>query len=106
MDTNELLNPISKDKMYKNGTKEEIMLDIFLAVVDHCRAEQNRERKSSDAFDANEVIGGKLSHQEVLNAASTILKYVSDMDQPYAQQLEGILANFGHQALLEEFKSL
>ncbi|KAG5333423.1 hypothetical protein C0989_005807, partial [Termitomyces sp. Mn162] len=107
MDIDELFNPINENKMYADGiAEEEIEKDIFLAVVEGQKGEQNQEEKSSDAVDDSEVISVKPSHQEALNVASTILRYVSDMDQQYACQLEGILVSFGCQTHLEEFQSL
>ncbi|KAG5346133.1 hypothetical protein C0989_000976, partial [Termitomyces sp. Mn162] len=74
MDIDELLNPINENKMYADGiAKEEIEKDIFLAVVECQKGEQNQEEKSGDAVDDSEVISVKPSHQEALNAASTIL---------------------------------
>ncbi|KAH0586084.1 hypothetical protein H2248_007355 [Termitomyces sp. 'cryptogamus'] len=93
--------------MYADGiAEEEIEKDNFLAVVECQKGEQNQEEKGGDAMDESEVISMKPSYQEALNAASTILQYVSDMDQQYACQLEGILASFGCQTHLEEFQSL
>ncbi|KAH0578450.1 hypothetical protein H2248_003596 [Termitomyces sp. 'cryptogamus'] len=85
MEINELLNPINEDKMHTDGTKEaNIEADIFLAVVERCKAEENREEKAGDAIDDSEVIDERLSCQEAPNTVSTILKYVSTMEQPYA----------------------
>ncbi|KAG6895670.1 hypothetical protein C0993_009323 [Termitomyces sp. T159_Od127] len=69
--SNESLNPINEDKMYANGTKEvEIEADIFLAVVERCKAEENREEKAGDAVDDSEVIDERPSCREALNAAN------------------------------------
>ncbi|KAG6869666.1 hypothetical protein C0993_006430 [Termitomyces sp. T159_Od127] len=92
--------------MYNDGTEEEIKKDIYNMVVECCEAEQNRETNGGNTLDDDEAISEKPSRQEALGAASTILKYVSDIDQQYARKLEGILANFGRQTRLQEFQCL
>ncbi|KAH0589879.1 hypothetical protein H2248_000070 [Termitomyces sp. 'cryptogamus'] len=109
MAINELLNPVTEDKMCNNETEKEIKRDIYAAVVERREAEQNREKNGGDVLDDDdEAISEKPSpsRREALSAASTLLTYISDVDQPYARKLEGILANFGHQTRLEEFQSL
>ncbi|KAG6876411.1 hypothetical protein C0993_003308 [Termitomyces sp. T159_Od127] len=103
MDIEELLNPANKNKMYADGTKEEeIDQDI-----EHRKEEQDGEERGNDVVDNNsEVIDQKPSRWEVLNAASVILKYVSDINQPYSRQVESVLASFGCQTRTEEFQNL
>ena len=47
----------------------------------------------------------KPSRREALLAASTLRSYVSDINDPFARNLEGILTNFGHQIHLDELRS-
>ncbi|KAG6807812.1 hypothetical protein H0H87_012261, partial [Tephrocybe sp. NHM501043] len=48
MDINELLNPTNENKMYDEGTKEEIEKDIHQAVEEQHNAEQDREKNGGD----------------------------------------------------------
>ncbi|KAG5337171.1 hypothetical protein C0989_010403, partial [Termitomyces sp. Mn162] len=87
MAINELLNPVTEDKMCNNETEKEIKRDIYAAVVERREAEQNREKNGGDVLDDDD-------------------EAISEKPSPYARKLEGILANFGHQTRLEEFQSL
>ncbi|KAG6875374.1 hypothetical protein C0993_009524 [Termitomyces sp. T159_Od127] len=102
MDINELLNPTNEDKMYNNGTKEEIEEEIYRAVIEWHQAEEYRKKDDGN----NEINTTKPSRKEALGTALTILQYVSDMDDPFACKLEAILASFGRQTRLDEFQSL
>ncbi|KAG6863579.1 hypothetical protein C0993_010995, partial [Termitomyces sp. T159_Od127] len=102
----ELLNPANKNEMYADGMAEDkIEKDIFSSVIERCKVEKRREEKSGDISN-DEVIDKKPSCQEALNAASTVLKYVFDLNQPFAHEVECILANFGCHTCLEESQSL
>ncbi|KAG6825310.1 hypothetical protein H0H87_009800, partial [Tephrocybe sp. NHM501043] len=90
MDINELLNPTNENKMYDEGTKEEIEKDIHQAVVERRNAEQDREKNSGDDNE-NEVLNTRPSCQEALAAASTIQDYISDIDELFACTLEVVL---------------
>lgn len=48
----------------------------------------------------------KPSRRDAITAASTIRKYVVDLDEPFARKLEVILSSFGRQTRLDEFQSL
>ncbi|KAG6886781.1 hypothetical protein C0992_002405, partial [Termitomyces sp. T32_za158] len=88
MDINELLNPANEDNMYDNGTDESQAVD-----------------NGGDA----EAIGSnthKPSCQEALTTASTILDYISDMDDPFVRKLETVLASFGRQTHLDGLQDL
>ncbi|KAG6838260.1 hypothetical protein H0H87_003473 [Tephrocybe sp. NHM501043] len=87
MDINELLNPTNENKMYDEGTEEEIEKDIHQAVVERRNAEQDREKNGGDDNE-NEVLNTRPSRREALAAASTIWDYVSDIDEPFARTLK------------------
>ncbi|KAG6871050.1 hypothetical protein C0995_008804, partial [Termitomyces sp. Mi166 len=97
MDVNELLNPENEDRMYDNGMEEEIEEEIYNAVVERHQAEEEMNSGNDRASDNNPF------HQEMLSAASTILNYVSDIDDPFAHKLETILVSFGCQTRLGGF---
>jgi len=86
MDLTELLNPVNEDDMYDNGTEEEIKQ----AVLERRAAEQGREKNAGDGDDLDEVVEVKPSRREALAAASTLSKYVADIDEPFARKLEVI----------------
>jgi hypothetical protein len=46
------------------------------------------------------------SHQQVLEAASTLREYLSDRNDPFACKLEDILARFGRQMHLDNMKTM
>ncbi|KAH0581798.1 hypothetical protein H2248_011480 [Termitomyces sp. 'cryptogamus'] len=66
MDIDELLNPTNENQVYVDGMEEEeINQDICAAVIEFCKAEQDREEKGSDIVDHNsEVIDQNPSCQE------------------------------------------
>ncbi|KAG6900129.1 hypothetical protein C0993_002474 [Termitomyces sp. T159_Od127] len=80
----ELLNPVNKNVMHDGGSETE----IFQAVMEHVEREEP-----------------KPAHREALKAASTLQAYVADMNEPFAREMEVILAKFGCQTCLDEFKS-
>ncbi|KAJ6522647.1 hypothetical protein DFH09DRAFT_872807, partial [Mycena vulgaris] len=48
----------------------------------------------------------KPSRREALEAVSTLRGYISDRDDGFARQLEGILASFGLQIRLDDTKAM
>ena len=77
MDLTELLNPVTEDDIYDNGTEEEVKQ----VVLEQQTAEQGREENPGDGRDLDEVVEVKPSHQEALAATSTPSKYVADIDE-------------------------
>ncbi|KAG6882910.1 hypothetical protein C0993_008690 [Termitomyces sp. T159_Od127] len=63
------------------------------------------EEVSSDVQDLTDTTKPKPAHHEALKAASTLQAYVADMNEPFACEMEVILAKFGHQTRLDKFKS-
>ncbi|KAG6852194.1 hypothetical protein H0H87_010614 [Tephrocybe sp. NHM501043] len=98
MALSELLNPIMENNMYDDGDEEE----IYQAVLDWREAEETRDEDDDDESD----VDVKPSCCEALLAASILQSYVSDLDDPFARKLEGILGSFGRQTRLDEFTSL
>ncbi|KAG6875168.1 hypothetical protein C0993_010513 [Termitomyces sp. T159_Od127] len=85
----ELLNPVNKNVMHDNAVMECV----------------EREEVSSDVQDLTDTTKPKPAHHEALKAASTLQAYVADMNEPFAREMEVILAKFGHQTRLDKFKS-
>ena len=85
MDLGELLNLVNEHTMYDEGTEE----DIYQAVLERCKAEQNREKNAGDGVDddSDKSPEVKPSHREALAAVSTLSKYVADLDEPFACKL-------------------
>ena len=63
------------------------------------------ELKGGDNTDDDSIIE-KPSHREALAASLILQRYISDITDPFARQLEGILTNFGRQTRLDEVNSL
>ncbi|KAG6871182.1 hypothetical protein C0995_007493 [Termitomyces sp. Mi166 len=106
MALHELLNPVNENGMHDASGSE---MEIFQAVMEHVESEQTREMNGSDVEDLNALSTDaklKPAHHEALKAASTLQAYVADLNEPFACELEDILAKFGHQTCLDEFKSL
>ena len=84
--------------MMDESTDEE----IYEAVMD--------ARKEDEAGDNDNENGNpadiRPTRKEALSAALTIQKYIQDIDDPFARQLEGILGSFGHQTRLLEAQSM
>ena len=97
MDLEELLNPISEQELVGKVSEE----DIFKSVQDILEAEQMMEVNRGDDVD-KDTVEAKLTCKEALMATFTLQKYITDINEPFAHKLEGILASFGHQTWLED----
>ena len=64
------------------------------------------EKDGGDDFDVDSSDVVKPSCQEAITAASILQKYISDLDKPFARNLEVMLANFSHQTQLDKVQSL
>ena len=80
--------------------------EIYSVVMEWCKGEQNRERDGGDDFDVDSLDVVKPTCQEVITAAFILQNYVADLDNPFAWNLEVMLANFNHQTWLDEVQSL
>ncbi|KAG6898937.1 hypothetical protein C0993_002543, partial [Termitomyces sp. T159_Od127] len=93
----ELFNPVNKNVMHDGGSETE----IFQAVMECVE----REEVSGDVQDLTDTAKPKPARCEALKAASTLQAYVADMNEPFAHEMEVILAKFGCETHLNEFKS-
>ncbi|KAG6871229.1 hypothetical protein C0995_007048 [Termitomyces sp. Mi166 len=106
MALHELLNPVNENGMHDASGSQ---MEIFQAVMEHVESEQTREMNGSDVEDLNALSTDaelKPARREALKAALTLQAYVADLNEPFARELEDILAKFGRQTRLDEFKSL
>jgi hypothetical protein len=98
----ELLNPERENEIIDVDITDE---EISAAVHAKREALQNLEINGGDDDDDIEVIE-KPNRREALAASLTLQRYISDISDPFARQLEVILASFGRQTRLEETQSL
>lgn len=59
------------------------------------------EIRGGDDNSGDEDIAEKPSHKDALTAASTLGKYIADLNDPFVRKLEALLASFGRQTWLE-----
>ncbi|KAJ7495073.1 hypothetical protein FB451DRAFT_1019727, partial [Mycena latifolia] len=72
----------------------------FEAVQKKTRAgQQDREKTRGDDPEESNL---KPTRREALQAVSTLCKYITDLDDPFAQKLEGMLVTFGCETHCEE----
>ena len=64
------------------------------------------EINGGDDVDDDVKVVEKPNRQEALTASFTLQRYLSDIGDPFARQLEAVLANFGRHTRLEETRSL
>ncbi|KAG6851506.1 hypothetical protein C0991_008513 [Blastosporella zonata] len=86
--------------MHDEGSEQE----IYQSVLAQIAAQEDSEKNGGD--DSDEASEEKPSRRDALLAASTLQSFISDIHEPFARDLEGILAWFGHQIWLDESKSL
>lgn len=92
MDLNSLLNPAGEDALMDNSTD----VEIFQAVM-----EQADGNVDLDAEMMEPTLPGP-TRREALQAVSVLSKFLSDMDQPFARQLETQLSKLGRETRREE----
>ncbi|KAF8231186.1 hypothetical protein L208DRAFT_1278426 [Tricholoma matsutake] len=97
MDIAELLDLEPEQKLVDNISDK----DIFEAVTSSCEAVQRLEIMGGNDIDETGESHDKLTCKDAL-AASTLQKYITDINKPFAQKLETILASFGCQICLEQ----
>jgi hypothetical protein len=102
MDIESLLNPADESQVL-TGTSDE---DIYQAVMDSIAARENIEINGGDDVNEDDIpIEPRPTRRDVLKAASTINKYLDDLDNPVARKLEALLGSFNRQLRLEESQS-
>ena len=97
----------SKSMGYDNELININITDEEIFEVVHAKREAlgNLKINGGDNDDNDKIIE-KPNCQEALAASLTLQRYISDIGDPFARQLEAILASFGWQTCLEETQSL
>jgi hypothetical protein len=98
MDLDELLNPVMEKQLVGEDATEE---DIFETVQQH----RDTEEDDSDGNDHDGNVKPP-TRKEALIAASTIQKYIVDINDPFARKLEEVLASFGRHLRLEDSQAM
>ncbi|KAJ7932866.1 hypothetical protein B0H13DRAFT_1856847 [Mycena leptocephala] len=88
-----------EEQVIEDATDE----DIFEAVQKIRNGEQDREKNGGDD---DEEVEPKPSRKEVLQAASTLRKYIADLDDPFARKMEAMLSTFGRETRREEARAM
>jgi hypothetical protein len=88
-----------EEQVIEDATDE----DIFEAVQNIRNGEQDREKNGGDD---KEEVEPKPSRKEVLQAASTLRKYIADLDGPFARKMEAMLSMFGRETRREEARAM
>ena len=102
MDIESLLNPADESQVL-TGTSDE---DIYQAVIDSIAARENIEINGGDNVNEDDIpIEPRPTRRDILKAASTINRYLDDLNNPIARKLEGLLGSFNRQLHLEESQS-
>jgi hypothetical protein len=81
-----------EEQVVEDSTDE----DIFEAVQKIWNGEQDWEKNGGDD---DEEVEPKPGRKEVLQAASILRKYIADLDDPFARQMEAMLSIFGRETL-------
>lgn len=103
LDLEDLLDPESEQQVTENSTDE----DIYCAVMANCAAEQDIALAGgADDVDDDAEILPRPSRKEALQAAATLERYISVLEEPYARKLDNILLSFGRQTRFEESQNM
>ncbi|KAI9430609.1 hypothetical protein H4582DRAFT_1823854 [Lactarius indigo] len=89
MDIESLLNPQSEAHIMAEASDK----DIYQAVMDTIKAREDIEKNGGDDVDDDGPVKPRPSHRDVLKAVSTIIQYVSEMDNPLARKIEALLGS-------------
>ena len=81
--------------------------EIYQAVIDAIDARANIEINGGDDVDDDDIPPEpRPTWRDVLKAASTIGRYIDDMNEPIARKLEALLGSFNWQLRLDETRSM
>ena len=105
MDIESLLNLFGKLHILTETSDKE----IYQAVMDSIMACENIEINGGDNVNEDDIdisIEPCPTYCDVLKVASTISRYIEDLNCPIACKIEALLGSFNRQLLLEETKSM
>ncbi|KAF8801777.1 hypothetical protein BYT27DRAFT_7226676 [Phlegmacium glaucopus] len=80
--------------------------EIYEVVMEAIEAHENMEINGSDDVDDEILSEPRPTHCDVLKAASTIHKYVEDLNDPIAHKMESILGSFNTKLHLEQTENM
>lgn len=89
LDIESLLNPQNEAHITAEASDE----DIYQAVMDAIEAQENVEKNGGDDMDEDGPVKPRPGCGEVHKAISTIMEYVSDLDNPLARKIETLLGS-------------
>ncbi|KAF8221230.1 hypothetical protein L208DRAFT_1329336 [Tricholoma matsutake] len=102
MDIESLLNPANESQVL-TGTSDE---DIYQAVMDSIAAHENIKINGGDDVNEDDIpIKPCPTQCNILKAASTINRYLDDLNNLITHKLEGLPGLFNIQICLEESQS-
>jgi len=102
MSIEELFNPDQENEVINTDITDE---EIIEAVCMKHETLEKLEINRGDNDDNDVEVIEKPDHRGTLAASLTLQRYISDIGDPFAHQLEAILASFGWQTRLEETQS-
>lgn len=102
MDIESLLNPAGESHILTETSD----VEIYQAVIDAIEARENIEMNGGDDIDNDISLEPRPTYHDVLEAASTIRRYVGDMNDPIARKMEALLGSFNMKLRFDESKSL
>ncbi|KAH9959916.1 hypothetical protein BGW80DRAFT_1183061 [Lactifluus volemus] len=99
MDIDELLNPVLEREIIATDVTDN---EIFESVHE-CR--QGEETMEINGGDDDEIVNIP-SHRDALAASLVLQRYVADLNDPRARELEDILTGFGRQVRLQQSREM
>lgn len=98
MDIESLLNPLGESQTLTEASDKE----IYQAVMDARVAHDNLEINGGDDIDGVVPLEPQPTRIDVCRAISVISKYIDDINNPLAREVEAALSSFNRQLRLEE----
>lgn len=102
MDIESLLNPVGESHAMMEVSDKE----VYQAVMDAIKACDNIESNGSDNANIDGPPEPLLNCRDVLKAVSIINKYLGGLDDPFAHEMELILASFNRQICLDKARNM
>lgn len=104
MDIESLLNPEGESHVLTETSDRE----IYQAVMDAIEARENIDINGGDDVDDEIHIptDPRPTHRDALKAASTIRRYIEDLNDPIARKMEALLASFNMKIRVDETRHM
>ena len=96
MDIESPLNPEGESNIMTESTDKE----IYQVIIDAKAAHKNLKVNSGDDFEDDTPIEPLPTQCDILKATSTINKYISNLNDPNAHKIEGLLTELNRQLCL------